>query len=175
VEQGSILPHRIHPEEEYPLDVCRQLQDTLMHYVPDAASGFDWCEYLEHPSYERIGEDLQNQTGCCVSNYTRAWALVCTEVAWALCRDHSSHVKEHQAQDKHYTTKLKLLTRGIENATSMDVLWMPMKMIDIESLNPQFPLENTLKIEVMKRFNEFNQVEHLADSTIQENLMNRLL
>eukprot|EP00972_Heterocapsa_arctica_P067616 9980510-Heterocapsa_arctica.AAC.1 len=88
-----------------------------------------------------------------------AWALVCTEVAWAPCRDHGSHMKEHQAQDGHSTKKLKLLTRGIENATSMNALtpWMPMKMIDIQSLNPQFPLENTLKMEVMKRLNDFKQ------------------
>eukprot|EP00972_Heterocapsa_arctica_P034621 5097002-Heterocapsa_arctica.AAC.1 len=79
-----------------------------------------------------------------------AWELVCTEVAWALCRDHSRHMKEHQAQDKHSTTKMKLLTRGMQNATSMDGLWMPMKMIDIESLHPQFRLETTLKMEVMK-------------------------
>jgi hypothetical protein len=41
-------------------------------------------------------------------------------------------------------------------------------------LHPQFRLETTLKMEVMKWFNEFNQVEHLADSTTQENLMRRL-
>eukprot|EP00972_Heterocapsa_arctica_P050592 7439354-Heterocapsa_arctica.AAC.1 len=75
-----------------------------MHYVPDAAIGFEWSEYLEHPTYERLGKDLQNQLKQCpVLNYKMAWALVCTEVAWALCRDHGRHMKEHEAQDKHST------------------------------------------------------------------------
>eukprot|EP00972_Heterocapsa_arctica_P070710 10445045-Heterocapsa_arctica.AAC.1 len=101
-EQGSILPHRTHPAEAYPLDVCRHLQDTLMYYEPRAAGAFDWSEYLEHPTYERLGEDLRHQLKQCpVFNYEQiemVWAMVCTEVVWALCRDHGSRDK-HECID----------------------------------------------------------------------------